>query len=55
MLQLTFLNITKSIVRNLTMKGIGATIIEMVSSLFVNLTAYNKQGARLEGVLGYVY
>ncbi len=30
-------------------------IIERVSSLFVNLTAYNKQGAKLEGVLSYVY
>jgi len=46
MLQLTFLNSTKGIVRNLTMRQIGATIIEMVSSLFVNLSAYNKQGSQ---------
>mgnify|MGYP006422361129 CR=1 FL=1 len=47
MLQLIFLNITKVIVRNLTMKGIGVIIIEMVSSLFVILTAYNKQGSQV--------
>ena len=37
------------------MRGFGVIIIEMVSSLFVILTAYNKQGTRLEGVLSYVY